>query len=117
MSLEKRTSGAKAVKRAGYPSLDSLFPNLLGSVKASGGHLKNLIWTNLADLSPGLRPISANLSRVFFFDPHKIVILGGCDFFDLFVFSAYSTSCTQAPHKTVILSGAPHRSSRDTALG
>ena len=53
------------------PSLDNLFPNLLGSVKASGaakiGHLKNLIWTSLAELSPGLRPISANLSRVFFF--------------------------------------------------
>ena len=30
-------------------------------------HLKNLSWTSLAELSPGLRPISANLSRVFFF--------------------------------------------------
>ena len=53
------------------PSLDSLFPNFLGSVKASGAakivHLNNLIWTSLAELSPGLRPISANLSRVFFF--------------------------------------------------
>src|ERR1700761_5743566 len=53
------------------PSLDSLFLNLLKSVKASGaakiGHLKNLIRTSLAELSPGLRPISANLSRVFFF--------------------------------------------------
>ena len=40
-------------------------------VKVSGaakiGPLKNLIWTSLAELSPGLRPISANLSRVFFF--------------------------------------------------
>jgi hypothetical protein len=38
MGLEKQTSVAEAVKRAG-----------------------------LAELSPGLRPISANLSRVFFF--------------------------------------------------
>jgi hypothetical protein len=56
--------------------------------------------------------------------PHKIVILsvveepraanrpmllGACDFFDLFVFSAYSTSCIQPPDKAVILSGAPDR--------
>jgi hypothetical protein len=44
--LEKSTSEATAVKRVGL-SLDSLFLNLLGSVKASGaakiGHLKNLI--------------------------------------------------------------------------
>src|ERR1700722_17784721 len=32
-----------------------------------------------------------------------------CDFFDLFVFSAYSTSCMQAPRQIVILSGAHHR--------
>ena len=30
-------------------------------------YLKNLIWRSLAELSPGLRPISANLSRAFFF--------------------------------------------------
>ena len=33
--LEKSTSAATAVKRVGVPSLDTLFLNLLGSVKAS----------------------------------------------------------------------------------
>jgi hypothetical protein len=48
---------------------------------------------------------------------HKIVILRGCDFFDLFVFCAYPTSCISSPRQ----SRHPERSasqirSRDTAL-
>jgi hypothetical protein len=39
------------------PSFDGPFPSLLGSVEASGavqsGQLKNLVWTGLAELSPG----------------------------------------------------------------
>src|SRR5450631_3093324 len=56
MCLEKRTSAASrqahrlcAARLNPCPSFDSLFPSLLGSVKASGAvqidQLKNLIWT------------------------------------------------------------------------
>ena len=65
---------AEAVKRAGYLRhglTRALRWTISSPVKVSGaakiGPLKNLIWTSLAELSPGLRPISANLSRVFFF--------------------------------------------------
>jgi hypothetical protein len=34
---------------------------------------------------------------------HKTVILRACDFFDLFVVSAYATSCISTPDKIVIL--------------
>ena len=65
VALEKRTSAAEAVKRRLFmarlkpcPSLDGLFPELLGSPKAPAlaklASLKNLIWTGLAELSPGL---------------------------------------------------------------
>jgi hypothetical protein len=46
-----------------------------------------------------------HIQPVVFKPPDKIVILRACDLFDLFVFSAYSTSCIQAPDKIVILSG------------
>jgi hypothetical protein len=35
--------------------------------------------------------------------------LGACHFFDLFVFSAYPTSCISPTRQAVILSEAPHR--------
>src|SRR5450631_1306608 len=58
MCLEKRTSAASRQAHRLFtarlnpcPSFDSLFPSLLGSVKASGAvqidQLKNLIWTGL----------------------------------------------------------------------
>jgi hypothetical protein len=49
------------------PSFDSLFPSLLGSVKASGavqfGQLKNLIWTGLKGTLP-IAPILGDRCRV-----------------------------------------------------
>jgi hypothetical protein len=49
------------------------------------------------ELNPGLRSISANLFwDVLLQNCHKNVILRACDFFNLLVFPAYSTSCIQA---------------------
>jgi hypothetical protein len=41
-----------------------------------------------------------HIQPVVFKPPDKAVILSGCDFVDLFVFSAYSTGCIQAPRQS-----------------
>ena len=58
-----KPSSAQAIYRTAEPLPfvgDSLFPNLLGSLKASGaakiGHLKNRIWANLAELAQDCVP-------------------------------------------------------------
>jgi hypothetical protein len=53
---------------------------------------------------------------MFFFKTPTNVILRACDFFDLFVFSAYPISCFKPPDKAVILSEALRRSIANRGL-
>ena len=70
--------------------------------------------TVTAELSPETLALGSVVYGFFIKLPTELVVLRACDFFDLFVFSAYSTSCIQAPRQIVILSGAPHRLNRVT---
>src|ERR1700758_5498289 len=54
-----------------------------------------------AELSPGLRPISANLFGMFFLQSsHKIVILRACDLLDLSCLPPIRLAVLQAPQSS-----------------